>query len=1236
MAAHAARSLITTLPYAIENHSGINAMYSIYDDPTQHPLRKSSTQFFQFELFPERGTGGVRKYGQDVKHKKSLTIYIGKAEISIDDMDSEVQKPRSAHYISDYKTHVFTSVVKRGNSTVLHLSSHVEMYNSSSLPFRIAVLGDDKVHDLGIVKIAPKSTSVNGSGGKSLLKESEELMTHSKFGLPAPLLTSFMIDTSETLCLQISPVLKETNDFALAGMFNLPPLDRLVEIATSSQGEARRVIEVSCSPSTRARNLSSLVANVCCKVTLVDGAHPFVQLFIEPRVVMTNRLPVSVLLRTPMPHTLVSSNSDSGGESLEHDDDSKYATHELASKESVEVFTPGPSIAISLTCADVPIGGTAIGWNEGGWLDIPLGKNKKILEPLKCTFPFETKSLDSYPSSCKTTSVGSGSEFFVLEADDVTPDLKQTVTRTSGSSDSCRTVVIMVCNYVVDHIGSILFEEVAPSDNTARRSSSTRSSINSSFLDSSPPFSAFSSRLHRRRVSLLPRSSNLIRLVQLTMDGDEGMKRSVPFRIEDVSMTEGIDAMPILWMDTTPTGFFLYRHLTTEGSELHVVPEYVVFNGSNDVIVVKQLSKNPFSLDSSKIYPIERDRNNSIVVQFDIPSLNALTGPVQIDKVGLRICVARSKSTGEALGSLAVQTVIGARDSRLVIKIGSFNAGEEQSAESSVSSSLFEHDLIRFRVRWSEMRVTLKDTSFGENEKYEENRAAIRKYLEHHNINSSEVEQRLAEVRKDYNKMIDKKRDVFPEVAQILLHRFTVDFQRIFKDNEPKSKGVLSSNERSQFSVVIHNVRITDCSPNTSSSVVFDSMSEKSFFDLCVRTRGPLNADLIRVDLVDLNLAYGDGKAEKIMVNTGEDFVWRLLDIANRTMLETANLAGVDLSLTWDESAGKFSVSISDPMGNSGDDVDLDGNYCPPRSDKLYDVKKLRVSPFLLLLSFKRQPQSSRYKLIRGVRGAKLANYFTTRLKFTIDRAELRFQGYMARDIKGPPDRLADTIKTVYATQLKTKMITLMTATSFQDWKYLTARDSGGEEFIEGDLLRMTGNLTGRSAKYVLKKLGDGIGDSVVAMTGTIGGGIQDATESIGIGYVGAGVNSLISGVGEGVGSTVKGVGTGAGDILRGAGKGIGQAFGGIGGGVQQVTKGIGRGVTHGDLSGVGEGFASMGNGLGQGVETVVDGTVSGVLSVSKGLFSGAKSVGKGVGGFFTGGREVGGKTPPKGPPKHR
>ena len=83
------------------------------------------------------------------------------------------------------------------------------------------------------------------------------------------------------------------------------------------------------------------------------------------------------------------------------------------------------------------------------------------------------------------------------------------------------------------------------------------------------------------------------------------------------------------------------------------------------------------------------------------------------------------------------------------------------------------------------MRVTLKDTEQS-NERYEENRAAIRKYLNHHNVTSVEVEKKLAQARHDYNVEIGRKDKSFPEVAQILLHRFTVDFQRIFKEEDPR------------------------------------------------------------------------------------------------------------------------------------------------------------------------------------------------------------------------------------------------------------------------------------------------------------------------------------------------------------------------------------------------------------------------------------------------------------------
>lgn len=118
MAACAARSLIATLPYAIENHSGLSAFYSIYDYTTRSPLPTNSTQFFRFELFPERGTGGMRRYGQDIKCPKRINIHIGGTEISIRDLDREVNKSRTAYYIPEFRVHVFVHVVKRGKTTV--------------------------------------------------------------------------------------------------------------------------------------------------------------------------------------------------------------------------------------------------------------------------------------------------------------------------------------------------------------------------------------------------------------------------------------------------------------------------------------------------------------------------------------------------------------------------------------------------------------------------------------------------------------------------------------------------------------------------------------------------------------------------------------------------------------------------------------------------------------------------------------------------------------------------------------------------------------------------------------------------------------------------------------------------------------------------------------------------------------------------------------------------------------
>jgi len=277
----------------------------------------------------------------------------------------------------------------------------------------------------------------------------------------------------------------------------------------------------------------------------------------------------------------------------------------------------------------------------------------------------------------------------------------------------------------------------------------------------------------------------------------------------------------------------------------------------------------------------------------------------------------------------------------------------------------------------------------------------------------------------------------------------------------------------------------------------------------------------VKVDLFDLNLAHANGVSEKIILNTSEEFVWKLLDLTDRISSVAGEFTGVKIKLNWDEEHDGYVVSISD--NKAPINMESKSKYTPPRGDKLLDVGKAKVSPFTAVVSFKRTPQASRYKVRKGMRGASIVNYFTRRLKFTIDKAELNFSRYEALNVKGPPDRLMELLSTVYLSRMKLKIVTIMTAASIQDWKYLAARDDGDDEFVDGDILRVTGNLAGNTANYVLKKASKGLGGGVGAMSNTIGDGIESAADAIGARQVGAGVNSLVSGVGEGVGDAVVG-----------------------------------------------------------------------------------------------------------------
>lgn len=405
------------------------------------------------------------------------------------------------------------------------------------------------------------------------------------------------------------------------------------------------------------------------------------------------------------------------------------------------------------------------------------------------------------------------------------------------------------------------------------------------------------------------------------------------------------------------------------------------------------------------------------------------------------------------------KTVMGAEDSRFVIKVGDIKRGSLDSAVSASTNSAaidLKRDFLRFRLQASELEVTLNE---------------YKKQGREH-ITDGQPQTASPKAKGGYY----NRRSSLEEtpVCTLLLQRFTVDWQRVFKDEAPNSeknmrKSVLLSPERSQLSLVVHSILLRDEADNTTFPIVFNSSSSASFLDLCIRVRGPLDSDLIKVDLIDLNLAHINGEPQKCYLNTSETFVWKILDLVDRISGATAELASAGMMLKWDTEHGGYVVSFDEKAS-----IDNRTKYSPPRTGSIYDINKTRVSPFSLTLTFKRNPQAMRYS--NSVSGGQIVKYFTQRLKFKIENAELTFGSYETTNLKGPSDRLVEVLQAVYLSRLKMKMVSIMTASSFQDWKGLANRENGDDTFMEGDLARVTGNLAGKTANMVFKNAGRSLG----------------------------------------------------------------------------------------------------------------------------------------------------------------
>ncbi len=485
----------------------------------------------------------------------------------------------------------------------------MDIHNETCLDLSLSLKVNNTVDDLGV------SCSNNTFSKKiraSRLSSNTEI-----FGVNSALLHGAYHHTAENknVWLRMSP----TNHCHLIGDLQLPPFTAFRQMALGSK--PIKTVDIVCRSDNDISDAVTL--SLSCRVMIVDG-HPLVEMFLRPRLILTNNTFVSMKAKTPMNNTY--------SKDCEIGDDNTF-THSLGLFDTVECYHAGESVAFSFKCADNPIGGNKTGWNKHGWIDIPLGPKTRLSETIRSSFPFsKTSGVDPrLVGGCdfmlheeeRSTSVNGPSS----DDDSVPENLMQEI-------PSARTIVLAVDNIGVDHTGDVLFESWNTAQNLAIGDFSKK--VGDDFV-----FSSFSSAHHKRRVSLLPRSENYVRLLHLSMDGVEGVRRTLPFCIEDVPFCDGgVESSPIYWEDETESGYYTYRKFSSlNQSELHIIPEFVIFNGGDAKVRISIQRSSEFLLGSGKMAiatKANRDVGLAISVTFGEDSEHTCSSaPVQVDQIGM-------------------------------------------------------------------------------------------------------------------------------------------------------------------------------------------------------------------------------------------------------------------------------------------------------------------------------------------------------------------------------------------------------------------------------------------------------------------------------------------------------------------------------------------------------------------------------------------------------------------------
>ena len=398
---------------------------------------------------------------------------------------------------------------------LIRIRSRIQIQNCTQIPIAVVTQTARGLEDIGTCceRVTKKRKSMSSSVQYSQPDSFPSTSTSwPSLGVPLNVLLQYDSFESKTagITLLINPIINERERssasltvgnqdvIGLWGVVALPPPYALKQLANTD--ESITTYDMSC---TRVdfdgiHNSVPFVMQVSVEVSLVDE-QPFVDVFLHPRLILENLLPVGIFIRSPMPY--IFDQYQSGGE--DSIDNEKETIHYLLAHQAIYVFTPGPSIAISFKLADAPCAGGLTGWFQGEWLDIPISRIESNTKQLgvPCLLPF----IDN----------PGGHVILLLEG-----------YRLPATHTQPYKLCFKPQNIAVDHTGEFVFHGCRTVTNSSGKEQRKLSSH---------PWSSFSERNQRKCVTLLPSISEEICIIKI----NDSKKRSQIFRVDEIAIGGG-------------------------------------------------------------------------------------------------------------------------------------------------------------------------------------------------------------------------------------------------------------------------------------------------------------------------------------------------------------------------------------------------------------------------------------------------------------------------------------------------------------------------------------------------------------------------------------------------------------------------------------------------------------------------------------------------------------------------